>query len=101
MTRTIPSSVPRAELHEALQPLCDLLGITPSHIYSATGLHLREDGIVFVIPAPVDQEEWDGPRPKSRLSRGYSPLAADVGADALELASLIVVKVIDSGLAES
>lgn len=88
LSRHIPTEVKHQALLQALQPLCELLNITPAHILAAPGIQIGSERITFAVPAPATADDWNRPHPRKRR--------ADVNLQvntAAELAQIISVRV--------
>ncbi len=88
----VPSQISRADLTAALQPLCDLLNITPNRFYDEPGMQIGHGRVTFVAPSPVTPEDWDADRPpavRAPLSVGG---VFDRGTDQVQV---VVVEVMD------
>lgn len=53
---SIPNSVTRAELTEALRPLCELLGTSDSNVYDIPGMNIGLNAITFLVPTSHEQD---------------------------------------------
>jgi hypothetical protein len=86
----IPETVTHEQVMEAIQPLCELLNITPSHFYDKPGLTVGFNEITFLVPGVDSVEEWTKPRPASRKAE----LQKQGRGIAEELQQFICVKVV-------
>lgn len=87
--KKIPATVCRADLLEALQPLCDLLNVTPNHFFE--DLRIGNERITLLAPVPESVEDWCSDRPKGRKG-------VNVGGStawSAQLAQIVIVKVTD------
>lgn len=84
----IPVSVNQADLMAALQPLYELLRVTPNHIFDIPGLQIGFGRVTFTVCSPVSEDEWAKDRPRPRVAE------VDLqGQMTSELAQVITVEI--------
>lgn len=93
---SIPASVRRDQVREALKPFYDLLGIADVNIYEEPALTIAADKIIFVVPASAGSVDSSRDRVKGVRQPDEFPHPQDGENEHAELAYVVTVPVTGS-----